>query len=177
MHKNRRLICLLSIVLVFMLSCSTKVIIVDRQKLVGKRIAIGEMFLNAKNTDTQVDTLCDCVANTIAVQMNPFFMEAGMRVIDLPVSRKHLSRERVKQLIDSLGLDYILIGSGTLNIIGKKPGKQAYFIENLSVRIIGSKNLEMIASGEFSGYGVYPQGAAKRLGNKFFTSIRKNLSK
>ena len=177
MNKNHRLIYLVIFGGLMLVSCSTTVIISDRQKLFGKKIAIVEVSLNAyNNTSTPVDTLCDCMGSTIAEHMNPFFMEAGMTVVDLPVSRRSLSRDRVRQMVDSLGLDFILVGTGTVHVMGKRPGKQSFFMRNLSMKLIGGKNMELVATGEFFGGGVYPEGAVKRIGKKFLKSIRKDLS-
>jgi hypothetical protein len=176
MKISKIAICVCFTILLY--ACSTKVVITDRQKLSGKKIAIGQINLTAfrNNSSIQADTLCECVANSIAEHMNPFFLESGMTVIDIPVNRRYLSREKVRKTIDSVGLDYILIGTGNVHIIGRKPSNQSYFMHNLTMKLIG-KNLELVATGEFSGWGVYPDGAAKRIGKKFLSTIRKELSK
>ena len=159
-------------------ACSTKVIITDRQKLSGKKIAIGQINLTTmrNNSATLADTLCDCVASSIALNLNPYLSESGMTVIDIPISRRILSRDKVRKLIDSIGLDYILLGTGSLKLIGRKQTNQDYYMHSLSMKMIG-KNLELVATGEFSGPVVFPVGAAKRIGKNFLSTIRKELSK
>ena len=147
-------------------SCHTTANLSSGQQLNGKRIGIGEIKLSTElnNSSNSVDTLCDCMVSTVSSSMNPFFQKTGLVLIDIPGSRKNTSPTVMNHLIDSLQIDYLLVGNGLIQVVGKK--QQAYFMQHFSMQIINVKTREIIAVGDFSGTSVYPEGAFKRICKK-----------
>jgi hypothetical protein len=156
-----------TIIAVFLLhACSTTAHVNSNLHLKGKRIGIGDIKLSTglNNSKNKVDTLCDCIVSTFSSSMNPFFQNAGFVVIDIPGSRKNMSPSEMKRLTDSLQLDYILVGQGLLDVVGKKHA--AYFMNHLSIQIIDLKTREIIVTGDFSGTSVSIDGSIKRICKK-----------
>lgn len=147
-------------------SCHTTASISNVQILNGKRIGIGEIKLSTdlNNSRNKVDTLCDCIVSSFSSSMNPFFQKTGLILIDIPGSRKNSSPIVMNQLIDSLHIDYLLVGNGLVQVEGKK--HLSYFMHQLAIQIINVKTREVVAVGDFSGPGVYPEGAVKRICKK-----------
>jgi hypothetical protein len=48
-----------------------------------------------------------------------------------------------------------------------------YYLRTLAVKIVDTKSLEVMATGNFEGPSVYPAGAAKRIGKRFAKLIKK----
>ena len=161
---------LLPICLIFFFACSTKVTITSSEQFSNKRIAIGDITIAPlyKNNQLKTDTLCACIGSSLGSTMLPFFQAAGMHVIDIP--QKNLL-ENI-HVADSLKIDYLLLATGQVQTYGK-PGRETYFMRTLSVKIVDTKSLEVMATGNFEGPSVYPEGAAKRIGKKFSKSIKK----
>lgn len=147
-------------------SCHTTASISNVKVLSEKRIGIGEIKLSTElnNSRNKVDTLCDCIVSSFSSSLNPFFQKAGLVLIDIPGSRKNTSPTAMNQLIDSLHIDYLLVGNGLVQVEGKK--HLYYFMHQLSIQIINLKTREVVAVGDFSGPGVYPEGAVKRICKK-----------
>ena len=160
---------LLPICLIFFFACSTKVTITSSEQFSNKRIAIGDITIAPlyKNY-LKTDTLCACIGSSLGSAMLPFFQAAGMQIIDLP-QKNLLENIRVA---DSLKIDYLLLATGQVQTYGK-PGRETYFMRTLSVKIVDTKSLEVMATGNFEGPSVYPAGAAKRIGKRFSKSIKK----
>jgi len=156
----------LVIVSILFYSCHTTANVSSGQQLNGKRIGIGEIKLSTElnNSSNTVDTLCDCMVSSVSTSMNPFFQKTGLLLIDIPGSRKNTSPTVMNQLIDSLQIDYMLVGNGLIQIVGKK--SPSFFMRHLSMQIINVKTREIIAVGDFSGPSVYPDGAIKRICKK-----------
>lgn len=160
---------------VFLLyACSTSAYVNNPQHLKGKRIGIGEIKLSAglNNSKNKVDTLCDCIISTFSSSMNPFFQKAQFVVIDIPGSRKNMSPSEMNRLTDSLKLDYILVGNGLLDVVGKKHA--SYFMKHLSIQIIDLKTREIVATGDFSGTSVSIDGSIKRICKKLNKRLPSN---
>jgi len=157
------------IILFFLLAaCSTKTYITDPQKLKGKRIAVAEIVLGTAHQKDKVhaDTLCDCLATTVAETLYPYLQQVGMTVVQLPVWGK-TREEGAYRMADSLQLDYLVLGTGLIQFEGKTP-----FMWNLSLKIVDAKTREVRASGSFSGPGVTPAGAGKRIGKKLVGQMK-----
>lgn len=156
----------LVIVSILFYSCHTTANVSNLQQLNGKRIGIGEIKLSTElnNSSNTVDTLCDCMVSSVSTSMNPFFQKTGLLLIDIPGSRKNTSPTVMNQLIDSLQIDYMLVGNGLIQIVGKK--SPSFFMRHLSMQIINVKTREIIAVSDFSGPSVYPDGAIKRICKK-----------
>ncbi len=161
---------LLPICLLFFCACSTKVSITSSEQFANKRIAIGDISIAPiyKNNQLKNDTLCACIGSSLGSAMLPFFQEAGMHIIDLP-QKNLLENIRVA---DSLKINYLLLATGQVQTYGK-PGREAYFMRTLTVKIVDTKSLEVMATGNFEGPSVYPAGAAKRIGKRFAKLIKK----
>lgn len=162
---------LLIITSILFYSCHTTANVSSGQHLNGKRIGIGEIKLSTdlNNSKNKVDTLCDCIVSSFSSSMNPFFQKTGLVLIDIPGSRKNTSPIVMNQLIDSLHIDYLLVGNGLVQVEGKK--HLYYFMHHLSIQIINVKTREVIAVGDFSGPSVYPEGAVKRVCKKLNKSF------
>src|ERR1700710_398133 len=119
--------CALVAVQIFCMACSTKVYINDHTSVAGKRIAIGEIRLDAyaSKNKQKVDTLCDCVASAMKNAMYPFFQQAGFAIVELPFTPKKLKGLDILNMVDSMKLDYVMTGIGIVEVMGK-PGKEAY---------------------------------------------------
>jgi hypothetical protein len=165
-YKQTSCFHLLVISSILFYSCHTTANVSNGQQLNGKRIGIGEIKLSTElnNSSNSVDTLCDCMVSSVSSSMNPFFQKTGLQLIDIPGSRKNTSPIVMNQLIDSLQIDYLLVGNGLINVVGKK--SPSYFMHHLSMQIINVKTKEIIAVGDFSGPTVYPDGAIKRICKK-----------
>ena len=152
-------------------SCHTTASITNIQTLNGKRIGIGEIKLSTDLTQSRnkVDTLCDCIVSSFSSSMSPFFQKSGLVLIDIPGSRKNISPVEMNQLIDSFHIDFLLVGNGLVQVQGKK--HISYFMHQLSIQILNVKTREVVATGGFSGSGVYPEGAVKRICKKLSKRI------
>lgn len=150
-------------------ACSTKTYITDAKKLKDKRIAVTEIVLGTAQQKNKVrtDTLCDCLASSVAESLYPYLQQAGMTVINLPVTGKSKEGGAYRKA-DSLQLDYLIFGSGLIEFTGK-----AAFMRTLSLKIVDAKSWEVKASGNFSGPSVTPSGAAKRIGKKLVSQMKK----
>ena len=153
----------LNIVILFLFcACSTSTYIKDAKQLKNKRVAVAEIMLDSYLSKDKVktDTLCTCIATSASEAIYPYLQKAGLTVIKLPLSGK-LSSANVEKLADSLRLDYVVVGKGIVQFVGKSA-----FMRSLTLQIVNVKTLEVSASGTFSGPSVTPAGAAARIGKK-----------
>jgi hypothetical protein len=158
----------LFIVLLFALSsCSTKVFLGKPINLSGKRIAVGliELARNEKGKTIQKDSICVCTGVTVGTTIASYLQKTGAVVIHIPYDEK-TSEMRIYQIADSSQVDYLLTGTGLLHRTGKTD-----FMEKLNIQLVAVKTREVLMSGSFSGLGVYPEGAAERLGKKMVKKI------
>jgi hypothetical protein len=153
---------------VLLAGCSTKTYVSNPQKLQGKRVAVTEIILGTdeKKNKVRTDTLCDCLATTVAESLYPYLQQAGMTVVIIPVTGKPKGAAALR-VVDSLQLDYIVSGSGIVQYTGSSA-----FMHALSLKITDTKTREVLASGNFSGPAVYPAGAASRIGKKLVAQMK-----
>lgn len=154
--------------IVLLISCSTKTYISDAEKLKGKRVAVAQILLDTDRSKDRVktDTLCHCIAASAAEAFYPYLQQAGLTVIQLPLTGKPLATS-IEHLADSLKLDYIVVGKGIVQFVGRTS-----FMHDLSLQLVDVKTLEVKASGTFSGPSVTPAGAAMRIGKKMVNHIK-----
>ncbi len=157
-----------TVVLFLFCACSTSTYIKDANQLKNKRVAVAEIVLDTDRSKDKVktDTLCTCIAASASEAIYPYLQKAGLIVIKLPLSGK-LSSVNVEKLADSLRLDYVVVGKGIVQFVGKTA-----FMHSLVLQIVNVKTLEVAASGTFSGPSVTPAGAAARIGKKLAGRIK-----
>lgn len=149
-------------------ACSTQSYLTDAQKLKGKRVAVAQIVMETERRKDRVktDTLCHCIAESAAEAFYPYLQQMNMTVIRLPLTGKPMENS-IEHLSDSLQLDYIVVGKGIVQFVGKTS-----FMQNLTLQLVDVKTQEIRASGTFTGTSVSPVGAAMRIGKKMVHRIK-----
>ena len=152
---------LLAVAFIFT-ACSTTVYIQSPEKLKGKRVAVGVITISqlkkSKNKPTE-DTLCSCLAQSTVNAFYPSLQKAGFTVVSFPtIDANDLSG--IIKAADSLRVDYILFGTGIVDIVG-----HSSFMDKLTIKLVDVKTAESPLSGSFSGSGVGVIKAAGRIGD------------
>lgn len=151
---------IISIIFLFT-GCATTVFIQAPEKLKGKKIGVGVINISqlkkSKNINT-TDTLCLCIAQATVNAFYPSLQKAGFKVISMPeTDAKDINK--IIRVADSLKVDYVLLGTGIVDIIG-----HSSFMEKLTIKMVDIKTAESPLSGSFSGSGVGSVKAAQRIG-------------
>ncbi len=159
---------LITCFIILICACSTKTYITNAEKLKGKRVAVAQILLDTERRKDKVktDTLCHCIAAAAAEAFYPYLQQTGLTVIQLPLTGKPLA-STIEHLADSLQLDYIVVGKGIVQFVGKTS-----FMHDLSLQLVDVRTREVRASGTFSGPSVTPAGAAMRIGKQMVKQIK-----
>ncbi|MES2372026.1 MAG: hypothetical protein V4557_05560 [Bacteroidota bacterium] len=155
---------ILAVTLLFILlnGCATKAFLAQPVSLTGKRIAVGVIDISRDKSGTTIynDTVCSCISQTVGETLYPYFQKMGAVILKIPYEQR-TSEARIHKIADSLQVDYLISGTGLVNRTGKTD-----FMHQLTINLISRQTQEVFLTGSFSGPGVYPAGAANRVGKK-----------
>ena len=148
--------------LVISVSCSTKTYLSKPGSLAGKRIALEIINIARQKGGKTIytDSVCVCISQTIAETIYPYLQKAGASIITIPTEQK-INESRIYAIADSLHIDYLLSGTGSVERTGKTD-----FVRELNIKLVSVPTKEIILTGSFSGFSVLPSGAADRIGKK-----------
>lgn len=148
-------------------SCSSSVAVQNNTTVKGKKIGIGKftMLPENKKNKPSTDTVCVCVGQRIGNALIPYLQEAGFTVVMLPLPDK-TNHFQTMMVADSMHVDYILSGAGTVSIQGNNT-----YVHELTAKAI-TESGEVILSGSFSGAGVGAVKAAGRIGKKWVQKMK-----
>ncbi|MEI6583681.1 MAG: hypothetical protein WCO43_08825 [Chitinophagia bacterium] len=164
--------------LLCLVSCTTEVYLVSPEKLISKKIAVGNINLQTLSNKVSTDTLCTCIAGNVKNILKQYFIESGLTVVDLPTNKKIVEIDSLQTVIDSLGIDVIVSGNGIVYDHQSKKGKGIYInINQLSLEYKDVRTSNIVATGYFSGVPFDPYGGAERLGKQFKKQLKKSSTK
>ncbi len=161
-NSRMKTVIILIVLLVVLNSCSTKAYLPNPVNLANKRIAVGIIDVGREQKGKTIynDTVCACIAKTVGETLYPYLQKKGAVIVTIPYEEK-TSETRVYTIADSLQVDYLLTGTGHVNRTGKTD-----FMHQLNIKLVSVRSKEVVLTGSFSGPGVYPAGAAERVGKK-----------
>jgi hypothetical protein len=165
MQKN-----LFLLILIFC-SCSTSHVTVKNNfDPAGKKIAIGIINLSPQRSKGNTDTVCTCTGQTTGKALMPWLQQAGFIVTELPLNNGSGNVETMPNAATAK-VDYILTGEGIVDITGKR---KDVFMHQLTLQIKDVNTGEIVTSVSYSGAGVRPAGAAKKIGGELVRKITNN---
>ena len=161
-----------------LVSCTTKVYLAAPEKLIGKKIALGNINLQTLTNKVSTDTLCTCIAGNVKDILKQYYIESVLTVVDLPTNKKLVEIDSMQNVIDSLGIDVIVSVNGIVYVKEYKKGKRIYInIEQLSLEYKDIRTSKIVATGYFSGIPFNPYGGVERLGKQFKKQLQKSSTK
>lgn len=161
-----------------LVSCTTKVYLAAPEKLIGKKISLGNINLQTLSKKISTDTLCTCISGNVKNILKQYYIESGLTVVDLPTNEKLVEIDSMQNVIDSLGIDVVVSGNGIVYVHEHKKNKSIYTnINQLSLEYKDIRTSKIVATGYFSGVPFNPYGGAERLGKQFKKQLKKSSTK
>ncbi len=159
----------LAIISIIFFSCTTKAYVQKPAELKGKKVGIGNIKITAtkkRNRLPSQDTICLCIGQSVGEAMQPYLQQAGFSVTNLFL-KENMDIAQLYSSADSLQMDYILMGLGTVDIVGKST-----FINQMTIKLVDIKIREIVISGFFTGTATSPVKAAGKIGKKILQQMK-----
>lgn len=147
----------------FLYSCSSIEYAQVNASLKGKKVGVYPFEfsgLKKKQKLNSKDSICFCAAQYASDAITPYLMNAGLTVVPLFHNEK-VSFEQVLKTADSLKLDYILVGKGLVDVVGK-----SYFLNKLNLKLINRLSKESHFAMEYYSAGITLEKSIKKIGKK-----------
>ncbi len=144
-------------------ACSTGATIQSSGKLKGKRIGIGAINISFEKMPKKFvpnDSTYHAMSESVKALFIPYLQQAGFNVVDLQVARGANMAEATR-IADAQNINYIFSGAGLVQVTGN-----SFFMHKLNVRLTNTSTNEISMTGNFSGAGVFFEGAVDRIGKE-----------